>query len=73
MSSRTYVPTPTKKWFGFTGSLVPSSWWSAAVPGDPTSTRCAHTFYLEVWDRVINGYNHIHRSRYHKSITIMLP
>ncbi len=73
VTSRTYVPTANKKWFGLPGSLVPSTAWSAAVPGDPTSTKCAHTFYLWVWDRVINGYRHIHRTRYHKSITIMLP
>jgi len=47
--------------------------WHARVPGDWTSYRCAHTFYLEVWDRTIDGWNHIHASSYHKSITILLP
>jgi DNA-binding beta-propeller fold protein YncE len=64
--------SPTKKWAGVNG-VVPTPAWDASVPGDPTSTRCAHTFYLGVWDRVINGYHYIHRSHYHKSITIMLP
>jgi len=45
----------TKKWGGITG-VVPAPAWNAAVPGDPTSTKCAHTFYLGVWDRVINGW-----------------
>lgn len=74
VTGHTYPGTPDKKWFGVNAGLVPSSGpWSAAVAGDPTSTRCAHTFYLTVWDRVINGYQHIHRSTYHRSITIMLP
>jgi hypothetical protein len=62
----------TKKWAGVSG-VVPVPPWDARVPLDPTSTRCAHTFYLTVWDRVINGHRYIHRSTYHKSITIMLP
>ncbi len=40
--------------------------------GDPSSTQCARTFCLHVWDRVIDGYNSIHRAAYHRSITIML-
>ena len=74
VAGHSYAATPSKKWFGLPGSLLPSSGsWQAEVAGDPTSTRCAHTFYLTVWDRVINGYGHIHKSTYHKSITIMLP
>ena len=74
VASHSYTGAANKKWFGLPGSLLPSSGkWQSAVTGDPTSTRCAHTFYLTVWDRVINGYNHIHKSTYHKSITIMLP
>jgi hypothetical protein len=67
--------SPTKKWAGFSGlaPVVSPSPWHAAVAGDPTSTHCAHTFYLGVWDRVIDGYGHIHYLDYHKSITIMLP
>lgn len=74
VTGHTYPGAPNKKWFGVHAGLVPSSGpWNAAVSGDPTSTRCAHTFYLTVWDRVINGYTHVHRSTYHRSITIMLP
>ncbi len=73
VTSRTYTPVASKKWSGPSAQLVPSSTWSAAVPSDPTSTRCAHTFRLSVWDRVINGHNHIHHTVYHKSITLMLP
>lgn len=64
-------------WHGVTTTEIPPSSssdypWHASVSGDPTSTRCAHTFYLRVWDRVINGRHRIHRSDYHKSITLML-
>ncbi|HEX7679906.1 MAG TPA: hypothetical protein VF713_17390, partial [Thermoanaerobaculia bacterium] len=47
--------------------------WVAAVLGDPSSTNCAHTFYLGVWDRVINGWDPIHYADYSKSITILKP
>jgi hypothetical protein len=67
----------TKKWAGITAvpvPLAPPSLWDAFDAGDPTySTHCAHTFYLGVWDRVINGYGYIHYSDYHKSITIDVP
>jgi hypothetical protein len=65
----------TKKWAGYNGMVpvVASSPWHATVAGDATSTRCAHTFYLGAWDRVINGWNYIHYADYHKSITLMLP
>jgi len=65
----------SKKWPGFSGMVpvVAPSPWHATVPGDPQSTQCAHTFYLGVWDRVIDGYNHLHYQSYHKSITILLP
>ncbi len=46
--------------------------WNAAVAGDPSSTRCAHTFYLEVWDRTIDGCKYIHKATAHKSMTIYL-
>lgn len=72
IGSDSYTP-PGPLWYGLQNVIVPAPPWPATVPGDPTSRRCAHTFYLTVWDRVINGYNHIHRSHYHKSITIMLP
>jgi hypothetical protein len=77
--------SPSRRWAGTTGIVPPvpplpvppppgtPPAWAATVPGDPTSSRCAHTFVLEVWDRVINGYGYLHRSSAHKSITIMLP
>lgn len=60
-------------WVVAPSQVVPSSPWAASVPGDPSSRRCAHTFRLHVWDRVINGYSYIHKSVYHKSITLLLP
>ena len=65
-------PATAPIWHGPISQITPAAPWDAEKPGDPTSTRCAHTFYLTVWDRVINGLYHIHRSHYHKSITIML-
>ncbi|RNC72666.1 MAG: hypothetical protein ED859_01515 [Desulfuromonadales bacterium] len=73
VASGAYVPNPTKKWNGIAATAVPTPAWHATVAGDPTSRRCAHTFYLSVWDRVIDGFNYLHLSTYHKSITIMLP
>jgi hypothetical protein len=65
--------TPSRIWTGIHNTLVPSSPWNAAVSTDPSSTHCAHTFDLEVVDRVIDGYYYVHGSvSYHKSITIML-
>lgn len=64
--------TPSKQWAGIAG-MVPAGSWAATVPGDPTSSRCAHTFMLHVWARTINGYSYIHYNGAHKSITIMLP
>lgn len=64
--------SPTRQWAGVVSGTVPSPAWHATVAGDPTSTRCAHTFYLSVWDRVINGYGYLHNQTYHKSITIWL-
>lgn len=68
---------PGPLWHGTQTTAVPPASssehpWEASVSGDPTSTRCAHTFYLRVWDRVINGRRRIHRSDYHKSMTLML-
>lgn len=73
IASDTYSPTPSKQWPGINNALVPAAPWAATVPGDPTSRRCAHTFYLTAWDRVIDGYSYIHRQQYHKSITLLLP
>ena len=66
--------SPTRQWTGVNSGPpdVPASGWHAAVPGDSTSTRCAHTFILSVWDRVINGYGYIHGQSYHKSLTIWI-
>lgn len=68
--------SPTKKWAGLPGggpvSTVPTPAWTATVAGDPTSRRCAHTFILQVWDRVIDGYGYIHPNSAHYSVTLML-
>ena len=69
-----YVPghvTPIHLWNGIHAE-APVPPWHATVAGDPTSRRCAHTFHLGVWDRVINGWNYIHYSEYNKSITLLL-
>jgi hypothetical protein len=62
----------TRQWTGLASGVVPTPAWHATVAGDNTSKHCAHTFYLSVWDRVINGYGYIHSQSYHKSITIWL-
>ncbi len=76
IASGSYTPASPPIWYGTAcppDPEVPSPAWDACVIGDPTSVQCAHTFYLSVWDRTIDGYNHIHWSGFHKSITIMLP
>lgn len=67
--------SPTRQWVGVVSGPpdVPIQPWHATFPNDSTSRRCAHTFYLGVWDRVINGYGYLHYNSYHKSITIWLP
>lgn len=66
--------TTAPQWSGVVSGPpdVPASVWHAQIGTDLTSTHCAHTFYLGVWDRVINGYGYIHYQTYHKSITIWL-
>ncbi len=68
--------TPSRIWIGISAVQVPPPGptpWNAAVSGDPTSTHCAHSFFLYAWDRVINGWGYIHGpASYSKSITIML-
>jgi hypothetical protein len=68
--------SPTRLWAGITGVVVPPPGptpWNATVSGDPTSTHCAHSFVLDAWDRVINGWGYIHGVvSYQKYITIML-
>ena len=65
------IPETLHKWKGV-HQEVPAMHWHASVPGDDTSRKCAHTFYLGVWDRVINGWDYLHYSQYHKSITIFV-
>ena len=66
--------TPSKIWTGLHSVVTPPPGpapWDAAVAGDPSSLRCAHTFFLYAWDRVINGWGYIHdAASYHKSITL---
>lgn len=65
--------SPTRLWGGPAGDVVPAAPWDARVPGDPTSTKCAHTFRLTTWARTIDGYSYLHHDGYHRSITLMLP
>lgn len=60
-------------WAGIANTVVPVGPQWNADKGTFESKHCAHTFYLDVWDRVIDGWSYIHDSGYHKSITIMLP
>ena len=67
--------TPTRLWAGITGVAVPPlgpTPWNATVSGDPTSIHCAHSFFLDAWDRIINGWGYIHGvASYQKSITLL--
>jgi hypothetical protein len=67
--------SPTRLWAGITSVAVPppgGTPWNATVAGDSTSTHCAHSFFLNVWDRVINGWGYIHGvASYQKSITLL--
>jgi hypothetical protein len=67
--------SPTRLWAGITGVAVPPPGptpWNATVTGDPTSVHCAHSFFLDAWDRVINGWGYIHGvASYQKSITLL--
>ncbi len=78
ISSDTYANhiTPSRIWTGIAIVPVPPPGptpWNATVTGDPTSTHCAHSFFLNAWDRVINGWGYVHGpATYQKSITIML-
>jgi len=60
-------------WGGISGVVTPPAPGWEANDGTWPSTHCAHTFYLDVWDRVIDGWSYIHEAGYHKSITILLP
>jgi len=67
----------SRLWPGITSTVVPppgpsAAPWNATVAGDPTSTRCAHSFFLYAWDRVINGWGYIHGgASYQKSVTLL--
>ncbi len=67
--------TPSRLWTGVASGIVPPpgpSPWDATVAGDPTSIHCAHTFILNAWDRVINGWGYVHGgATHHKSFTLM--
>ena len=72
-----HIATPPI-WTGLSSGVVPPPGptpWDAYVAGpppDPTSIHCAHTFFLDAWDRVINGWGYVHGdATYHKSITLM--
>jgi hypothetical protein len=73
IASGSYVHNATGTWEGLPPdpNVVPAVPWHAQQPNDASSTDCAHTFTLGVWDRVIDGWNYIHYSSYHKSITII--
>ncbi len=59
-------------WSGTAGVVPGGPGWNAN-DGSYPSTHCAHTFYLDVWDRVIDGWSYIHEATYHKSITLLFP
>lgn len=67
--------SPSRLWAGITSTAVPPPGptpWNATVAGDPTSTHCAHSFFVNSWDRVINGWGYIHGvASYQKSVTLM--
>jgi hypothetical protein len=77
------MPDPPPPWTGVSSGIVPAIPWDCradlpappAAPGtpDPTSRYCAHTFQLDVWDRVTNGYWYQHYEVWRRSITINLP
>jgi hypothetical protein len=77
VSSDSYAAhvSPTRLWAGVAGGIVPPPGpapWNATVSGDPTSIHCAHSFWLDAWDRVINGWGYIHGvASYQKSITLL--
>jgi len=75
IASDEYNPAshPDHLWAGLSEpDKVPTTGpWKATQPNDSTSTNCAHTFYLGVWDRVINGRDYLHYNYATKSITII--
>jgi hypothetical protein len=65
--------SPTRKWAGVSGTVVPGAPWHAAVPGDFTSTHCAHTFTISASSRTIDGWSYLYWASSTRSITLMLP
>jgi hypothetical protein len=67
--------SPTRLWAGVIAASVPPpgpSLWNATVASDPTSTHRAHSFFLDVRDRVIKGWGFVHGIvSYQKSITLL--
>ncbi len=67
--------SPSRLWVGIAGVAVPPPGptpWDATVAGDKTSVHCAHSFFLDAWDRVIDGWGYIHGvASYQKSITLL--
>lgn len=70
IASDAYAAHAPGPWTGVSG-IVPAGGWDCAVPGDPTSTNCAHTFVLGAWDRTIDGFSHLHYAQSTQSITIL--
>ena len=72
---RSLLSSATRLWAGITSVAVPPPGptpWNATVAGDPTSVHCAHSFFLNAWDRVINGWGYIHGvASYQQSITLL--
>lgn len=73
VDGQNYVPPAP--WTGITAGTVPSGKppWDANKPGDSSSLNCAHAFYLGVWDRTTNGFQSIHYSEGHRTITLLNP
>ncbi len=70
IASDAYAAHAPGPWTGLTGA-VPAGGWDCAVPDDPSSTNCAHTFILGGWDRTIDGFSHLHYAQSTQSITIL--
>jgi DNA-binding beta-propeller fold protein YncE len=54
---------PARAWSGVNNLWLPSGGWQAQC-------NCAHTFYLDVWKRTIDGYGYLLSATAHRSITI---
>lgn len=69
--------SPSRQWAGLVNAWVPGAppagGWASKIAGDPSAGRCAYTFVLSAWDRVIDGWSDLHHRQVHKSLTIWLP